>query len=44
LGDELLDVFDAYLRYYNHKRRHRGRWNKGATPASIIIPNPKMKP
>lgn len=35
---------DAYLTYYNHKRRHRGRWNKGATPASIIIPNPKMKP
>jgi transposase InsO family protein len=35
---------DAYLKYYNHKRRHQGRWNKGATPASIIIPNPKMKP
>jgi len=35
---------DAYLKYYNHKRRHRGRWNKGATPASIITPNPKTKP
>jgi transposase InsO family protein len=35
---------DAYLGYYNHKRRHRGRWNKGATPASIITPNPKMTP
>jgi transposase InsO family protein len=35
---------DAYLTYYNHKRRHRGRWNKGATPASIITPNPKTKP
>jgi transposase InsO family protein len=35
---------DAYLEYYNHKRRHRGRWNKGATPATIITPNPKTKP
>lgn len=35
---------DAYLKYYNHKRRHRGRWNKGATPASIITPDLKMKP
>lgn len=35
---------EAYLTYYNHKRRHRGRWNKGATPASIITPNPKTKP
>jgi len=35
---------EAYLKYYNHKRRHRGRWNKGATPASIITPNPKTKP
>jgi transposase InsO family protein len=34
----------AYLTYYNHKRRHRGRWNKGATPVSIITPNPKTKP
>lgn len=35
---------NAYLNYYNHTRRHRGRWNKGATPASIITPNPKTKP
>lgn len=35
---------DAYLIYYNQTRKHRGRWNKGATPSSIITPNPKMKP
>ena len=33
-----------YLDYYNHQRRHRGKWNQGATPASILIPNPKLKP
>lgn len=34
----------AYLDYYNHHRRHRGRWNKGATPASIITANRKLTP
>lgn len=33
-----------YLTYYNHTRRHYGRWNKGATPATIITPNPKLTP
>lgn len=33
-----------YLTYYNHHRRHRGRWNQGATPASIITPNRKLTP
>lgn len=33
-----------YLTYYNHHRRHYGRWNQGATPATIITPNPKTKP
>ena len=32
------DLID-YLDDYNHHRRHYGRWNQGATPASIIIPN-----
>lgn len=35
---------DDYLHYYNHQRRHHGRWNQGATPASIITPNPKTTP
>ena len=33
-----------YLHYYNHQRPHQGKWNKGATPASILIPNPKLHP
>ncbi len=35
---------DAYLAYYNHHRRHYGRWNQGATPAMIMTPNPKLHP
>lgn len=34
----------AYLTYYNHTRRHYGRWNKGTPPATIITPNPKTTP
>lgn len=33
-----------YLHHYNFHRRHHGKWNKGATPASILIPNPKLVP
>jgi transposase InsO family protein len=33
-----------YLTYYNHQRHHHGKWNQGATPASILIPNPKLHP
>jgi transposase InsO family protein len=35
---------DAYVTYYNWKRRHYGKWNQGATPADIMIPNPKLHP
>lgn len=28
-----------YLTYYNWHRPHWGKWNNGATPAEIIIPN-----
>ena len=28
-----------YLTHYNHHRPHRGKWNKGKPPATIIIPN-----
>ncbi len=35
---------NAYIIDYNHHRPHRGKWNKGATPASIMIPNPKLTP
>ncbi len=35
---------DHYLTYYNHQRPHQGKWNQGATPASIMIPNPKLTP
>lgn len=40
----LRQDLNNYLTYYNHQRRHRGRWNQGATPASIITPNPKTTP
>ena len=33
-----------YLAYYNHQRPHHGKWNQGATPASIMTPNPKLAP
>jgi transposase len=33
-----LDLTE-FLTYYNHHRPHRGKWNKGRTPATIIIPN-----
>jgi transposase InsO family protein len=35
---------DAYVADYNHHRRHYGRWNQGATPATIMTPNPKLHP
>jgi len=35
---------NAYLTYYNYQRPHHGRWNKGATPATIMTPNPKLHP
>jgi len=34
----------SYLIDYNHQRAHHGKWNQGATPASIMIPNPKLAP
>ncbi|MDH5616427.1 MAG: integrase core domain-containing protein [Acidimicrobiia bacterium] len=33
-----------YITYYNHQRKHNGRWNRGATPATIMTPNPKLLP
>ena len=33
-----------YLTYYNHHRKHHGRWNQGQTPATIMTPNPKLQP
>jgi transposase InsO family protein len=35
---------NEYLHWYNHQRRHYGRWNQGKTPAQIIQPNPKLIP
>jgi len=35
---------DAYVAYYNHQRRHHGRWNQGQTPATIINPKTKLTP
>lgn len=35
---------NAYVTYYNHHRPHHGRWNQGATPATIMTPNPKLHP
>jgi transposase InsO family protein len=35
---------DAYLTYYNYHRAHHGRWNQGATPATIMTLNPKLHP
>jgi transposase InsO family protein len=40
LRDDLTD----YLDYYNHHRRHYGKWNQGQTPAAIIIPNTGNQP
>ena len=34
----------SYIIDYNHQRPHHGKWNQGATPASIMIPNPKLTP
>lgn len=35
---------DSYLAYYNWQRPHRGKWNQGQPPATILIPNPKLTP
>ena len=35
---------DTYLTYYNHQRPHHGKWNQGATPTTIMNPNPKLHP
>lgn len=35
---------ETYVTYYNHQRPHHGRWNQGATPATIMTPNPKLHP
>jgi transposase InsO family protein len=35
---------EHYVAYYNWHRRHYGRWNQGATPATIMTPNPKLRP
>jgi hypothetical protein len=35
---------NAYVTYYNQHRPHHGRWNQGATPATIMVPNPKLHP
>ncbi len=31
-----------YLNYYNYRRPHRGKWNKGKPPTQIIHPNQKL--
>ncbi len=33
---------DDYLNYYNYRRPHRGKWNKGKPPTQIIHPNQKL--
>ena len=33
-----------YLTYYNHQRPNHGKWNQGTSPATIMIPNPKLTP
>ena len=40
----LRQDLNAYLTYYNHHRRHYGRWNQGQPPATIMTPNPKLHP
>lgn len=35
---------DTYLTYYNWHRPHRGKWNQGRTPATIIQPKTKLTP
>lgn len=31
-----------YITHYNWQRPHRGKWNKGQTPAQIIQPKPRI--
>jgi transposase InsO family protein len=33
----LRQDLDTYIEYYNHQRRHYGKWNNGKTPAQIMI-------
>jgi transposase InsO family protein len=33
---------NAYVHHYNWNRPHRGKWNKGDTPATIIQPKTKI--
>lgn len=40
----LRQDLNTYLTYYNHRRRHYGRWNQGQPPATIMTPNPKLQP
>jgi transposase InsO family protein len=40
----LRQDLNAYLTYYNHHRKHHGRWNQGQPPATIMTPNPKLQP
>jgi transposase InsO family protein len=32
----------VYVHDYNHRRRNRGKWNQGRTPAQIIQPKPRI--
>lgn len=40
----LRQDLNHYLTHYNQQRPHHGKWNQGATPASIFTPNPKLNP
>ena len=34
-----------WLEFYNHKRRHYGKWNEGKTPnEALITPKAKLLP
>lgn len=36
---------NTYIGYYNHQRRHYGKWNQGKTPSQIMItPKNRLKP
>jgi transposase InsO family protein len=40
----LRQALTEYLTYYNYERPHRGKWNQGQTPATILIPNHRNQP
>ena len=36
---------NTYINYYNHQRRHYGKWNQGKTPSQIMFtPKQRLKP